>query len=70
MCPFKILKPTHQPCSGKNKQVVFNACCMDMKQQKIDVLHLSTNEIFKQKYKLKNEKNIKNFAFTKCTILK
>jgi hypothetical protein len=35
----------------KNK-VVF-ACCMDIKEQKFDLLHLSTKEILKKEYRYK-----------------
>jgi hypothetical protein len=52
---------TYPPARGKNKQalkinVVF-ACCMDMKQQKFDLLHLSTKEILEKEYKHNNQKN-------------
>jgi hypothetical protein len=50
---FEIVKPTSQQgekqTSFKNK-VVF-AYCMDMKQQKFDLVHISTKEILKKKYR-------------------
>jgi hypothetical protein len=47
------VKPTRQP-GEKNKQalrqkVVF-ACCMDVKQQRFDLLHLSRKEFLNKEY--------------------
>jgi hypothetical protein len=52
------VKPTRQPGELKNKQDLKNkvviACCVEVKQQKIDLIRFSTTEIFNKedKYKL------------------
>jgi hypothetical protein len=54
---FQICE-TYPPARGKNKQVLKNkvvfACCVEVKQQRIDLIHFSTTEIFnkERKYKL------------------
>jgi hypothetical protein len=63
---------TYPPARGKNKQAFKNkvvfACCVDVKQQKFNLLHLSTKEILKKEYKQNNQNDIwehyKIFAFT------
>jgi hypothetical protein len=46
---------TYPPAMGKNKQALKNkvvfAFCVDMKQQKFDLFHLSTTEILYEEYK-------------------
>jgi hypothetical protein len=51
------VKPTYLPARGKNKQalkkkIVF-ACCVDGKQQKIDLFLLLTTEILNKEYEYK-----------------
>jgi hypothetical protein len=62
-CFFFVLRDsvqiceTYPPARGKNKQALKNkivfACCVDVKQQKNYLFHLSTTEILNKEYKYK-----------------